>query len=26
VPVAVLVIWWIVRSIRRKHISGDRAD
>ena len=26
VPVAVLTIWWIVRSIRRKHISGDRAD
>jgi len=23
VPVAVLAIWWIVRSIRRKHISGS---
>jgi uncharacterized membrane-anchored protein len=22
VPIAVLVIWWIVRRIRRKHISG----
>ena len=26
VPGAVLTIWWIVRSIRRRHISGDRVD
>jgi len=24
VPVAVLAIWFLVRRIRRKHISGDK--
>jgi uncharacterized membrane-anchored protein len=24
VPVAILAIWWLVRRIRRKHISSDR--
>jgi uncharacterized membrane-anchored protein len=26
VPVAVAVIWFIVRRIRRRHISGSGAD
>ena len=26
VPVAVLAIWWTLRRIRRKHISGGGGD
>jgi uncharacterized membrane-anchored protein len=26
VPVAVMAIWFVVRRIRRRHISGDRGD